>query len=404
MRIAIVTDWLAVYGGSERVLQEVLDLFPKADLFSLVDHLPEEYRSLFHDKKAITTFIQRFPFSKRLYRKYLSFMPAAIESLDLSNYDLIISISHAVAKGVLTTNEQLHISYLQARNLKYAYEDRPYYRKGKIIGFIEDLMLSKLRVWDHIATNRPDVIVANSRYVEDWYRHRHGVNAHTIYPPVNTETFSKQYSELKDDYYVTAARLEPYKRIDLIIKAFNKLGKKLVIIGDGTQMKELQQIAGPNIQFKGYCNSEKVAQLVSKAQAFIFPSREDFGIAPLEAQACGTPVIAYSKGGAKETIIGNGNHPTGLFFHEQTADALAEAVLVYEKERYRYESAACKLNAERFSSARFKQEFASFVDLKISLHMKNIGKAIGMVSENVKGNEEQNATYSNHKYAKERMI
>lgn len=369
MRIAIVTDWLAVYGGSERVLQEVIALYPQADLFALVDHLPQELRRLFHNKQARTTFIQRFPFSKRWYRKYLPFMPAAIESLDLSGYDLIISVSHAVAKGVITTNDQLHISYLQARNLKYAYEDRPYYRKGKLIGFIEDLMLTRIRMWDTAATSRPDVLVANSHYVKGWYRHRFGVETDMIYPPVNTETFVNRYTEDKEDYYVTAARLEPYKRIDLIVQAFNKLGKRLIIIGDGTEMKALQKLAGPNIEFMGYCSSEIVAEIVAKAQAFIFPSREDFGIAPLEAQACGTPVIAYHKGGARETINGDlAGEPTGMFFAEQTPEALSRAVAAFENQRHLFTSRACINNALRFSSTRFKQEFASYVNEQLRRH------------------------------------
>ncbi len=363
MKTAIVTDWFTVYGGAERVLEQVIDLYPNADLYSTIDVLPGEMRGFIKNKPVNTSFIQSLPMPKRLYRHYLPLMPTAMERFDLSEYDLVISSSHAVAKGVLTHHEQKHLCYLQARNLKYAYEDRFLYPRRRGLGFLEDLFLTRLRQWDSVASQRPDVTVANSRYVAAWHKHRHKVDAEVIYPPVDLELFARYFSAQKDDYYVTVGRLEPYKRFDIIIKAFNELGKKLVVIGSGTERARLERIAGDNVTFMGYCSSETIAQTVARARGFVFAAREDFGIALVEAQACGTPVVAYGQGGALETVHGlHSPRPTGVLFPGASPAPLINAIDVLEA-RYRdFDPYDARRNAEHFSIATFRTQFSALVD------------------------------------------
>lgn len=363
MKIAIVIDWLCVYAGAERLLAEILKIYPQADLFSVVDFFDDKLRHHLQGKKAMVSFIQHLPLARKKFRYYLPLMPMAVERFDLSAYDLVISGSHAVAKGVLTHPSQLHFCYLLARNLKYAYEDRPFYRQGKIIDFFQDLMFTPIRTWDSVASQRPDVTVAPSRFVGEWHQHRHGVSCDVVYPPVNISLFQKYYKETKDDYYVSVCRLEPYKRMDVVVAAFNQLGKKLVIIGSGSQDAALRKMAGNNIQFLGYQNADTVAETISKAKAFVFASREDWGIAPVEAQACGTPVIAYGQSGVRESIAGlDSPSPTGILFDEQNPAAIIEAVTLFEKRRGDFLPSACRENSNRFSTENFHQGFKSAVE------------------------------------------
>lgn len=364
-RIAIVHEWLVRYvGGVERVVMNLSELFPGADHFALV-HDPDGFRGSPLEKLRVrTSFIQALPRAVSNYPMYLPLMPLAAERFDLSDYDLVISDSHAVAKGVITSPDQLHVCYLQARNLKYAYEDRFFYPRNAVSGFIQDFFLSKIRVWDSIASRRPDFTIANSRYVSDWHLHRHGVRSSVIYPPVDIEHFSGYLQKTKDDYYVIVGRLEPYKRVDLIVKAFNSLGLRLKVIGDGSMLEPLKRMAtNPNIEFLGHQDSMTVARSIAKAKAFIFASREDFGIAPLEAQICGTPVIAYGSGGASETIVGLPSpDATGLFFDTQTPEAVKEVVNRFESQETEFDPEACRRNAERFGQPRFQKEFRATVE------------------------------------------
>lgn len=362
MRVAIIQDWLIIYAGAERVLEQMLAVFPDADLFSLVDFLPPEQRAFLKGKKVKTSFIQKLPFARKKYRMYLPFMPFAVERFRLHEYDVVISNSHAVAKGVLTAPHQLHICYAPARNLKYAYEDRDFYPHGKIKGFIQDILLTFIRMWDHVASKRPNVMITLSKYVQDWYRIKHQVDSSVIYPPVDVTRFSAKYTETKDDYYITVGRLEPYKHTHIIVEAMSRLKRRLIVVGTGSEMERLKKIAGPTIEFAGYLSSERVSELISRARAFIFASREDFGIAPVEAQACGTPVIAYAQGGAIETIAsGDTGRPTGHFFTEQTADKLVLAVEEFEKAGAHILPQACREKAAQFSSEIFCQKFSETV-------------------------------------------
>lgn len=361
-RVAVLTEWLTVYGGAERVLEQVLSLFPNSTLFSLIDFLASDARGFVLGKRAQTSFIQHLPFVRSSYRYYLPLMPVAIERFDFSNYDLIISCSHAVTKGILTTPNQLHISYLQARNLKYAYESRSLYGGKGLGGLLQDALLTRLRVWDSVASQRPDVVVANSRYVANWHQHRHKVASTVIYPPVNVELFAQHFTTDKDDYYVVASRLEPYKRVDVVIEAFNHLAKPLLVLGDGTQLSQLKAMAKPNITFLGYCDTATVAKHMAKAKAFVFASEEDFGIAPLEAQACGTPVIAYGRGGVAETVRPLGQEkPTGILFAQQTAEALQRAVLHFEENSGAFLANDIRAHSLQFNQEHFRHTFASFI-------------------------------------------
>ena len=363
IRIALVHDWLTVYAGAERVLEQMLNIFPDADLFSLIDFIPAGQRGFIRNKSVTTSFIQKLPKAKTHYRSYLPLMPAAVERFDLSNYDLVLSSSHAVAKGVITRPDQLHICYLQARNLKYAYEDRLLYPSGKALSLLQDIYLSYIRVWDSVASQRPDVTIANSKYVRDWHLHRHACPSAVIYPPVDTFTFGNKFCENKEKYFVAVGRIEPYKRFDLIVEAFNQLGYPLRIIGDGTQKKSLQQSSADNIEWLGFQNTPVIAEVVSRARSFLFASREDFGIAPLEAQACGTPVIAFGKGGALETVQGlDSDQPSGVFFLEQTVHSICEAINQFELNQSRILPAVCRNNALKFAPERFRLEFTEFVE------------------------------------------
>jgi glycosyltransferase involved in cell wall biosynthesis len=363
-RVAVIHDWLEGYTGSERVLEQILQTFPTADLFTAVDALKQ--RDFLQGRKVKTSFAQHLPFVQRKFRAYLPLLPAAVESLDFSDYDLIISSSHAIAKGIMTYPEQLHICYLQSRNLKYAYDDRRHFRQssgGGLRTSIEDILLSYMRLWDSVASKRPDVTIANSRYVSTWHEHRHGVTSTVIYPPVDVNFFLQFQSQgPKQDYYVLVCRLEPYKRVDLAIAACNRLNKPLMIIGDGTQRANLERIAGSKVTFMGYQDKAAIAKVLTSAKAFLFPSCEDFGIAPVEAQACGIPVIAYAKGGGLETINGlETDRPTGLWFREQTEESLIAAIEAFEKVARNFDPNVARENARRFHPERFRNELKDYV-------------------------------------------
>ena len=363
-RIAIVNEWFGLsYGGAEQVLIAMLEVFPRADLYALI-HDPTGLRGTPLEGAPVqTSFLQSMPLAKKKYRTYLPLMPLAVERFNLSAYDIVISSSHAVAKGAIVPPGQLHICYLQARNLKYAYEDRFLYPSGRFSGLVQDFFLSKIRVWDGVASKRPAFTIANSRYVSGWHLRRHGVPSTVIYPPVDVSLFSGYSKPSTDDYYVIAGRLEPYKRMDVVVEAFNRVGLRLAVLGEGSMLGALKRMAAPNIEFMGHCDRKTVADVVARAKAFVFASREDFGIAPLEAQACGTPVIAYGEGGALETVVGwPAPEATGMFFDAQTPDALEEAVRFFEEHVGEIKPESCRRNAERFREERFQEEFQTTME------------------------------------------
>jgi glycosyltransferase involved in cell wall biosynthesis len=363
MRIAFVHEWLVTYAGSERVLEQMLTCFPDADLFSLIDFLPEADRFHILNKSVRTTFIQRLPFAKTKYRQYLPLMPLAIEQLDVSGYDVVISSNHAVAKGVITGPDQLHICMCYSP-IRYAWDLQHQYLSESgldsgLKGWIAKWMLHKMRLWDARSEKGVDHFIAISRFIARriWKVYRR--DSAVIYPPVDVESFVLK--EQKEDFYLAASRMVPYKKMELIVEAFLAMpDKKLIVIGDGPGFAKIRAKAGSNVTLMGYQEFKVLRDYMQRAKAFIFVAEEDFGIAPIEAQACGTPVIAYAKGGATETIRGlECEEPTGVFFETQTVAAIVDAVARFEK--IVISPRACRDNAMRFSVDRFLREFAEFV-------------------------------------------
>lgn len=369
MRVAIVHDWLTTFAGAERVLASLLRSFPTADLFTMVDFLPQEARGFLTGHTIHTSPLQHWPGARRHYRQYLPLMPLLVEQFDLSGYDLIISSSHAVAKGVLTGPGQKHISYIHSP-MRYAWDMQQQYLKQSglergLKSWLTRVLLHYLRSWDVRSSLGPDQMLANSRFVAERIRKCYRREAQVLYPPVAVEECP--FSEQKEEYYVSVGRFVPYKRMDLLVAAFTKMPqKKLVLIGDGPAAKSLCRTLPDNIAHYANLDDKQKLQLVAKAKAFIFAAEEDFGIAPVEAMACGTPVLAYGKGGALETVLSpeTNENPTGLFFHEQTVAALAEAISRFEQQEDCFKPAACRDWAQAFSESRFQRKLIELIGLK----------------------------------------
>lgn len=367
MKVAIIHDWLVTYAGAERVLEQMLKVYPDADLFSMVDFLPEGQRDFIMNKPVTTSFIQKLPFAKKKYRGYLPLMPLAVEQFDLSAYDLVISSSHAVAKGVITGPDQCHICMCYSP-IRYAWDlQHQYLRQSGLDkgfkGWLAKWQLHKIRLWDLRTANGVDQFIAISNFIAKRIHKVYRRTSVTIYPPVAVQDFV--LFEEKEDYYFTASRMVPYKKIDLIVETFSKKfpNKKLIVIGDGPDFDKIKALAGSNVTLLGYQKFDVLKDHLARAKAFIFAAEEDFGIAPLEAQASGTPVIAFGKGGALETIKGlDCEQPTGLFFEQQTIEYLALAIEQFENNISVFSAQACVDNAQRFSETRFRQEFESFVE------------------------------------------
>ncbi|MEX3920476.1 glycosyltransferase family 4 protein [Paraburkholderia sp. BR10936] len=359
-RVAIVHDWLVTYAGAERVLEQILACFPDADLFSVVDFVDAKDRTFLRGKRATTSFIQKLPGARKRYRAYLPFMPLAIEQLDVSGYDVVISSSHAVAKGVLTGPDQFHISYVHSP-IRYAWDLQHQYLQESSLtrgpkSMLARLILHYIRNWDVRTANSVDQFVANSEFIARRIQKVYQRQAEVVYPPVDIDAFELETT--KDDFYLTASRLVPYKKIDLIVEAFARMPeRRLVVIGDGPDMHKVRAKATPNVEVLGYQPFAVLHDRMRRAKAFVFAAEEDFGISVVEAQACGTPVIAFGKGGALETVRDTGSRPTGIFFEEQNADAIIDAVESFESDPGRFRAEDCRANAERFSSRHFREQF-----------------------------------------------
>jgi glycosyltransferase involved in cell wall biosynthesis len=365
-RVAIVHEWLVTLGGSERVLRELISLYPDCDLFTVVDFLNDAERAEILGKHARTTFIQKLPFARKKYRTYLPLMPFAIEQLDLSEYDLIISSSHAVAKGVITGPDQLHICYCHSP-IRYAWDlQHQYLHQSGLTRGLKSLsarlILHYIRIWDTRTAIGVDKFVANSAFIARRIQKLYRRDALVIHPPVDIGMFTARLD--KEDFYLTASRLVPYKRVDLIVEAFASMPqRRLIVIGDGPEMERVRKLAGPNVTLLGFQSNDVLRDHLQRARAFVFGAEEDFGILPVEAQACGTPVIAFGKGGALETVIGldnaQGKAPTGLFFDEQTVPAVIDAVERFEM--CHINPADCRAWAENFSIEVFRKAFNAVV-------------------------------------------
>jgi glycosyltransferase involved in cell wall biosynthesis len=375
LRIAIVHDWLTVYAGAERVLEQMLLCYPQADLYSVVDFLPQSERGFLQEKSVQTTFIQKLPFAKTKYRAYLPLMPLAVEQLDLSSYDVIISSSHAVAKGVLTGPDQLHICMCYSP-IRYAWDLQHQYLQESglstgIKGWLAKYLLHKLRIWDLRTSNGVNQFIAISNFVARRIMKVYRRESVVIYPPVATQDFL--VSKNKEEFYFTSSRMVPYKKVELIVRAFAAMPqRRLIVIGTGPDFAKIQSVAPPNVSMLGYQPYDVLLQHLQKAKAFIFAAEEDFGIAPLEAQACGTPVIAFGKGGALETICGSENQTprTGIFFDEQTVPSLCEAIERFEALSPSIASEDCRNQALKFSPERFRENLTQLVEKEIHAFFK----------------------------------
>ena len=367
MRVAIVHEWLDSYAGSERVLEQMLAVLPEADLFALVDFLPPARRAFLRGKRPRTSFLQKLPLARRGFRKYLALMPLAVEQFDLTGYDLVISSNHAIAKGATTGPDQLHLCMCYSP-MRYVWDLYHEYLSASGLtrgpkSWAARVVLHYLRQWDVRASSGVDAYVAISRFIAERIRKVYRRRSEVIYPPVDVERFSLR--TIKEDFYLAASRLAPYKRIDLIVQAFAAMpSRRLVVIGSGPQEAEIRRLArrAGNVEVLGYQSDEALADHLQRARGFVFAAREDFGILPVEAQACGTGVIAFGRGGATETVIAD---RTGVFFDEQTPEAVRAAVERYERFGDELSPLEMRKNAERFGVERFRREFREYVDRKV---------------------------------------
>jgi len=379
MRVAFVHDWLVTYAGADRLLEEMLNVFPDADIFSLVDFLAPGERHFIRNKPVVTSFIQKLPFARKHFRAYLPLFPLAIQQLDLSGYDLVVSNSFCVAKGVITDPSQLHIC-MCCSPVRYAWDLQEEYlkerglAKGPKAWFVR-WVLHGLRQWDAASANLVDQYVAISHFIGGRIRKFYGRTSMVIYPPVDVHRF--QLREDKEDFYFAASRQVPYKKIHLIVEAFARMPKrKLVVIGDGPEAEKIAHVAQghANITLLGYQASPVLRDHMQRAKAFLFAAKEDFGIVVLEAQAAGTPVIAFNQGGACETVRGLGvsAQPTGVFFDEQTPEAIMAAVDRFEAAEGQITPQACRNNAMLFAPERFRDEFRDLVEEQLLAHRRSL--------------------------------
>jgi glycosyltransferase involved in cell wall biosynthesis len=372
-KVAIVHDWFEPYAGAERVVEQMLEVLPQADIYAVVDFLSERDRVFLGGRPVHTSFIQRLPGSRRFFRSLLLLLPLAIESFDLSGYDVVVSSSHAIAKGILTGPDQLHLCMCYSP-IRYAWDLQHQYLEESglthgLKGLAARLVLHYMRIWDSRTTNGVDQFISISRYISRRIRKTYGRDSTVIYPPVDVEAFGPQ--ERKDDFYLAASRLVPYKKINLIVEAFAAMpDRQLIVIGDGPMMPAIKAHATPNIRILGYQPFQVLKDHMQRARGFVFAAEEDFGIAVVEAQACGTPVICYGRGGATETVIPG---KTGIFFHEQSAAAICQAVTQFE-EHTEFDPLEIRSNAERFGRNMFRTAFRSFFEQQYLQHRCRLGK------------------------------
>jgi glycosyltransferase involved in cell wall biosynthesis len=358
METALIYEWLVTVGGGEKTLEAIYECFP-APIYALVYQDRTMAQTAFANAKIHTSFLQKIPFSTSCYRYLLPFFPLAVEQFDVSDYPLVISTSHAVAKGVLTHPGQLHLCYCLTP-MRYAWDLTHRYLQdlGTLQKAIARFALHRLRNWDIASLNRVDHFAAISNYVAKRIEKVYGRNAEVIYPPVDVEKIP--YQEAKEDFYLTVSRFVPYKKIDLIVETFSQTPeRRLVVIGDGPEMAKVKQKGGKNIEILGHQSDSVVRDYMKRAKAFIFAAEEDFGIVVVEAQAAGTPVIAFGRGASLETLV---EEKTGLFFDAQTIPSLLKALSKFD--RIEFDSKNVRENAERFSKARFQREFQDFVTRK----------------------------------------
>lgn len=365
MKKALIADWYYVNGGAEKVIHSLNTIWDDFDHYALIDFLPEKDRDYVFpgkNKHVNTSFIQNLPTAKSNHRKFLQFFPRAIENFDLSDYDLIVSSSSSVSKGVLTHTNQTHISYIHSP-MRYAWDLYFEYLKLMQLTGLKSIyakaVLSKIRTWDVANTNRVDHIVTNSQNVAKRIYKAYRRESTVIYPPVDIDKFSLELN--KEEYYLTASRMVPYKKMDLIVEAFSKMpNRKLLVVGNGPEMNKVKAKAGKNIEILGHVSEKDLVMYMQKAKAFVYAGDEDFGIVPVEAQACGTPVIAFGKGGSLETID---KDVSGMFFYKQTPSSIIDSIKEFEQKEFNYE--LVRKNSEQFSKEIFETKFQEFVNSKM---------------------------------------
>lgn len=360
MKVAIVHEWFVTYAGSERVIEQLVKVLPEAELFALVDFLEPGKRGFIGDRPVTTSFIQKLPKAKKKFRRYLPLMPLAIEQLDVTGYDVVVSSNHAVAKGVIIGPDQRHICYMHSP-MRYAWDLQHQYLSEEgltgLKGMAARMILHYMRLWDQSAANRVNTFVANSKYIARRIQNCYHREAQVIYPPVDVDSFP--LCETKEKFYLAASRLVPYKRMPLIAEAFSAMpDRKLVMIGDGTDMAKVKAAAGKNVEVLGYQSDEVMRDLMRRAQAFVFAAEEDFGITPVEAMACGTPVVAFGRGGATESVV---DGVTGLFFKNQTVADIKDAIDRFEESSESFVPRAIRQRAEFFRPERFREAFAELL-------------------------------------------
>lgn len=373
-RVAIVHDWCPDFRGGERVLAQICRQFPNADVFTLFEFLSDEVKQeYFHDVEFHTSMANRLPMVRKFYRSLFFACPFLIEQFDVTGYDMVISSSAAFSRGVITRPDQPHLCYVHSP-VRYAWDEQfSYLEQGRLgfgpKGMLYRYMLHRLRQWDARTAHGPDLMLANSNYVRARIRRIYGRDARVLFPPVSMGELGLAAD--KDDYYVSASFLAPYKRTDLVIQAFNEMPqRRLVVVGEGQQSGRLRALAGPNVSFAGYLPRRDYVRTIAEARAMVFAGCEDFGIALAEAQACGTPLIAFGRGGATDIVqrLGVAERPTGVLFGRQTVGALKEAVAHFEDNRAAVTPQACRDNAERFSEERFDRAFLDATDHVRALH------------------------------------
>lgn len=360
-KTAIAHEWLVNYAGSERCVESFTNIWKDAEVYTLVDFLNDEQRNIIlKGKKANTTFIQHLPLARKKHRYYLPLFPTAVESLNLAEYKLIISSNHAVSKGVKTQKNQLHICYCHSP-MRYAWDQSDHYLTG-VKGFVAKAFMNYLKKWDLKSANNVNYFIANSNHISEKIKRIYNRDSTVIYPPVDVEKFD--VAEKKDDYYLIASRFVPYKKVDLIVEAFNQMpDKKLIVIGSGPDKEKIKNIAGRNIEFLPHQPTLKLKEYMMKAKAFVFAAEEDFGIVIVEAMACGTPVIALNKGGTAESVI---NGKTGILFSEQSCDSIKTAIHEFEKRIDYFDVQFIRKHAENFSRINFEENIQRFVSNKLN--------------------------------------
>ena len=363
MKVAIIHDWLTTYGGAETFVELWLTMYPDADIYTLV-YDKKKLRGHFENNKIYTSYIQKLPFATKIYRKLLRFMPKAFESFDLSGYDLVLCSSSSCAKGVIVPPHVPQIAYIHTP-MRYAWDLYFDYRNrsGAVTRFFMDKWMGQIRLWDYVSAQRIDTIVANSKYIARRIKKFWNRDSVVIYSPLNTARFFDDKSVAREDFFVAYSRFVQYKRLDIAISAIKGSGKKLFVIGTGPEGKKLRALADgdENIVFTGRLPDQDLRRYLQRCKALIFCAEEDFGLAPLEAQACGAPVIAFGRGGACETVLGE---KTGVFFPEQTGESLKKAIAHFESLHaagvFRHDEIVRQ--AKSFSTERFKREFSQIVE------------------------------------------